>query len=58
MGKTTVLTLALLAPVAFSGAAYALGDCGGATHASTKQVVLDSSGGQTPIPPKTKSSGG
>ncbi len=57
MGKITVLTLALLATVAFSGAAYAIGDCGG-TLASTKQVVLDSTGGQTPIPPKTQSSGG
>ncbi|MDP6389305.1 MAG: hypothetical protein QF654_05370 [Alphaproteobacteria bacterium] len=58
MGKITVLTLALLATVAFSGAAYAFGDCGGATHTSTKQVVLDSTGGQTPIPPKTQSSDG
>ena len=58
MGKITVLTLALLATVAFSGAAYAIGDCGGATKVSTKQVVLDSTGGQTPIPPKTQSSGG
>jgi hypothetical protein len=58
MGRVTVLILALLAVAAFAGTAYAEGDCGGAPRTALQQIVLDTSGDYTPIPPKTGNSGG
>ena len=57
MIKTIGVTLTVLAVVSLSSPVWAEGGCGG-RHKSAAQQVVDASGSQTKIPPKTSTATG